>query len=453
MGERGKVLKHFGYFDDAAKGPLGALRILLGVGRGGNRLWGWGAYLGSAVVLVSVAVDPFAQQVVSFPVREVVVGPGSGVGGSGDGVVGGVPSFGYSHNCTFGSEEGYPYWIPGETALDTGMVGTITAGLYNVSAAPVYNCSSKCRWDGQGGEEGTGASYVSIGFESTCRNVTLDTLRTEECKDRGGLGNLNERQCNMTTPGGIKLETEMLNAGYTSLVVGTERLDDDVIAYYSGMPGTVPGGGPISPKFLRAAVLSIAEWYNQYGPDGHLIGHAITECEFSLAAWRYSNVSATGTDFTVGTTEKISLDNGTYIKHNITADGYKYNEIRFDLDEVPGGLFVRDMDFVALADYLSREPFTGKIAGTDLRGSGPGIRSGLLKGNVAAVFDNMARGMTDYVRSGPGSSLAFGSRIDSVVFVQVEWGWLALPVVSVVAATVLLGFTMVASSRVNGLSL
>ncbi|KAM7214604.1 hypothetical protein V8F06_010003 [Rhypophila decipiens] len=488
---KGKPLAHFGYFDEAAKGPLGALRILL---TGVTHLLGWGAYIGAFIVLLNLAIDPFAQQVVSFPVREVIVPatqlrldaqrPNSSApldeqllsrisNPTTSSTAVAPPSFGYTHNYTYGAqqdkqqtrpneESGYP-WILADS-VDLGMLSAMTAGLYGISTPPAFNCSSKCRWDGDNiistaisrpGQDDLStsppkASYISLGFETTCQNVTIDTMRTEKCSGKTGLSMSNRLQCNMTTPGEIKLQTSVgIETGYTPLVVGTKRLDYNVVRAYSGSsPGNGPkDGGPVSPRFLRVAVLSVAGPYLVQEDNGHLVGHAVTECELSLAAWKYSNISATGSDFTFGRMEKIPLQNGTYLAHDLISTGKDYYEIRFDTEEVPGGLFIRDTDFGMLADFLSREPFTGSMGTSWSRYQwGPGIRSGLLGGNVPAVFENMARSMTDYIRSGPGSSLAYGSRVDSVVFVQVDWLWLILPVVSVVAATVLLGFTVLVSA-------
>ncbi|KAK4213829.1 hypothetical protein QBC37DRAFT_285129 [Rhypophila decipiens] len=399
---KGNPLSHFGYFDEAAKGPLGALRILL---TGVTHLLGWGAYIGAFIVLLSLAIDPFAQQVVSFPVREVIV----------------------------------PATQLRLDAQQPNSSAPLDKQILNRRSNPTASSSSTAV-----------ASYISLGFDATCQNVTIDTMRTEKCSGKTGLSMSNRLQCNMTTPGEIKLQTSVgIETGYTPLVVGTKRLDYNVVRAYSGSsPGNGPkDGGPVSPRFLRVAVLSVAGPYLVQEDNGHLVGHAVTECELSLAAWKYSNISATGSDFTFGRMERIPLQNGTYLAHDLISTGKDYYEIRFDTEEVPGGLFIRDTDFGMLADFLSREPFTGSIGTSWSRYQwGPGIRSGLLGGNVPAVFENMARSMTDYIRSGPGSSLAYGSRVDSVVFVQVDWLWLILPVVSVVAATVLLGFTVLVSA-------
>ncbi|KAK3313987.1 hypothetical protein B0H66DRAFT_594797 [Apodospora peruviana] len=431
-----RPLHHFGYFDDAAKGPLGALRVVFSF----KVRWGI-AWVGALVVVLSVAVDPFAQQVLSFPTREVVVDD-----------VGGV-SFGYTHNYTFGAEvdpqqigkmgteeKMYP-WILGET-VDGGMIGTITAGLYNITAPPKYNCTSKCLWK---------QAYVSLGFESICENVTQATMATEKCSgEPDGTGRM---ECNMTTPGNITLQTHLgLEDGFTALVVGTKRLDYGVVRDGDGLDGV-----GVSPRFTRLAVLNGMEPVNFGFEEAHLAGHSVHECELGLAAWRYSNVSATGSNFTVGTNEKIPIEtNGTYVKvdGNFTGMIQNYDEIKFTLpsgDNMPE-LTIRAADFGALGDFLSREPFTGTITNMLSRGS-PGIRSGLLKADVPAVFDTVAKSMTDYIRSGPSSSLARGSRIDGVVFIHVEWGWLALPILSAVAAALLLVVTMYASARLKGLSL
>lgn len=78
-----------GVFDEAAKGPWGAMTVLCG-----GVHWSPMAYLGSLIVVLALQLGPFVQQVLgSIPMREVVVD---------DDAV----SFGYTHNYAFGASFG-----------------------------------------------------------------------------------------------------------------------------------------------------------------------------------------------------------------------------------------------------------------------------------------------------------------------------------------------------------
>lgn len=91
----------------------------------------------------------------------------------------------------------------------------------------------------------------------------------------------------------------------TALVVGNKRLDYGSLRVRSHIDRI-----GVFPQYLRVAVLAGLSLYYSEQP----VYRNIQECEFSLAAWRYSNVSTTGNIFTIGATQKIPLSNGTYIK-------------------------------------------------------------------------------------------------------------------------------------------
>ena len=77
---RSRQLYHLELFDELVKGPLGAVQMLCRV------RWG-AAYLGVIITLLALAIDPFAQQVVSFKPQDIVEDDPS-------------VSFGITHNYT-----------------------------------------------------------------------------------------------------------------------------------------------------------------------------------------------------------------------------------------------------------------------------------------------------------------------------------------------------------------
>ena len=103
---RPRQLYHLELFDELGKGPLGAIQTLFRV------RWA-AAYLGVVIVLLALAIDPFAQQVVSFQSQDDLVN---------DPAV----SFRISHNYTasahwngFGALVGKPmYWLMESDVVD-----------------------------------------------------------------------------------------------------------------------------------------------------------------------------------------------------------------------------------------------------------------------------------------------------------------------------------------------
>ena len=61
-----RMLQDMQLFDDASRGPGGAVRLMFRT-RSGLIM------LGSLVAVLALVVDPFAQQIVSYPLRSVVV--------------------------------------------------------------------------------------------------------------------------------------------------------------------------------------------------------------------------------------------------------------------------------------------------------------------------------------------------------------------------------------------
>jgi hypothetical protein len=75
-----RPLRHLGYFDEAGKGPLGALQILASV-----RMTT--ASIAALVVILSTAIDPFTQQVLTQYLRNIATADSN-------------VSFGINHNYT-----------------------------------------------------------------------------------------------------------------------------------------------------------------------------------------------------------------------------------------------------------------------------------------------------------------------------------------------------------------
>jgi len=66
-----RLLRDMQVFDDASRGPIGAARLIFRTNV--VRL----AALGGLVVVVSLLMDPFTQQIVSYPSRSVQAGTAS----------------------------------------------------------------------------------------------------------------------------------------------------------------------------------------------------------------------------------------------------------------------------------------------------------------------------------------------------------------------------------------
>lgn len=91
------------------------------------------------------------------------------------------------------------------------MLGAIYQGFYNLQQPPVFNCASNCTWK---------ESYISLGFQAECKNVTEATYSTRVCTpgydlpDEPLKGN-----CNMTSPGNITFNIAWVPTTWSTVLV------------------------------------------------------------------------------------------------------------------------------------------------------------------------------------------------------------------------------------------
>ncbi|ETS85614.1 hypothetical protein PFICI_03639 [Pestalotiopsis fici W106-1] len=296
------------------------------------------------------------------------------------------------------------------------MQGAIYKALFDVKAQPVFNCTSRCLWK---------ESYISLGFKTTCTDVTVETHATIRQDNYTGMGHW----FNMTTPGDIPLR-----AGYSasSWLTLAHVAADDLLAKYAG--GTPIDGIPISPEFARIAVLTGA--VDQDGNSGFVqdiypAGWTIFECTIGLAAYEYSNISASGNQFIIGKTTTIPLTEGQL----------KATMLTFSQANIPN-MTVQGIDLAGLNAFFTSSRFSGSTYSGESRPSeSTGMGDVMRKSDVPTLFEKMADSMTEQLRSSYNLT-AEGFAVESVVFVQVRWQWLSLPIFVLVAAACHLGHTM-----------
>ncbi|KAF2023946.1 hypothetical protein EK21DRAFT_118279 [Setomelanomma holmii] len=190
-------LDEFDLFENAARGPLGSLMLLLQV------RWHSGfASVGAILTILALGVDTFAQQVIRLDTKSVEVMDGGA-------------SFGLSRNYTGGAKWLMPY--PGDIeakTVDVAMEGAVFRGIYNISSNPNFHCGSTCIWHD---------SYISLGLASQCKDVTTETLASNA--NTTSNQTYNRGIYALTTPGNISIGMH-----FESLV---ENEEDPPSAYFS----------------------------------------------------------------------------------------------------------------------------------------------------------------------------------------------------------------------------
>jgi hypothetical protein len=191
---------------------------------------------------------------------------------------------------------------------------------------------------------------------------------------------------------------------------------------------------------LRAPVVQ-DQWYIL--PDTM----EIVECDVGLAAFRYSNLSSSGGELTIGNYEMVRLETGT-----LTFNDNNPDMVVFDQPGLPV-LRVRLPDLSALAQLYASTRFIGSIYEGETPPLPPGgLGDAFRSGNISRTIQDMAKSMTDQLRASREVK-GQGQSIRQVVYVEVEWGWIVLPVAVQLISAAFLLLILVQSARTKDLPL
>ncbi len=325
-------------------------------------------------------------------------------------------------------------WRLAASTVDLSMQGAVFRGLYNLGSPSVFNCtSSRCQWND---------TYYSLGFTSSCADVTQASIRLHpNASETWNPNSKGRRQEDMvlTTPGGVELNAPFSFTSWQTVVsVNTTRIGTN--------SQNVGNGSSVSPELIRVGVFRTpVDNVNFTITPANM---TIFECDLALSAYKYANLSSSGQNLTMGTREAIGLGTGiATLRDSNTGAGH----ITF----TPAGLppmTISGSDMAALQLLFSSTRFTGSIyeglSGQPDQGTGDTFRSGDIGQTMAAMVDSM----TNQLRS-TYNVTAIGQSLNSVVFIEVDWPWITLPLVVQAIAIAFTVAVVVLSTRTAGLPL
>ncbi|KAK8040691.1 hypothetical protein PG991_000479 [Apiospora marii] len=411
-------------FDDASKGPWGAMLFL----RPSNvTSWPLLATLGAFLTLVAMGMDPFAQQTVTIRTVRVEHEAGS--------TISVVSSF----------DTGEPLWNsipPGDdfqpTFIASRLQRAFVNGVYDLGSNFQYTCpSGNCTWP----------HFTSLAMCSSCRNVTDKTRVVAHQKvDHGG--NLKENQsldATFTTPGGLVLAISATEDTKTE-VAGSAILD-----YYNITK--------VTEKLVSLAVVQLKNSYiggNKTANEQPSGVWTATECALSWCAKTYGGVvisegkllpSYNITEMPLRPRSTMNSTRGpeNQIMWNLVPRIDGNTEAGTDaFSPLQNGSFTvvyRDHDILS---KLMRKMFSfDKRSGFADSSIGSVLGHGT---NASELVFNMTESMTNAIRSGPGFITAEGTAWREEAEIHIEWSWLILPLAFVLSGTALFAATVVVSS-------
>ncbi|KAL6231886.1 hypothetical protein BDW75DRAFT_247591 [Aspergillus navahoensis] len=389
-----RKLAHIETFDAASRGVWGSILLLTTIG------WNL-ATIGAFVTIIRLAFSPFTQQVILIEQRDIIT-PAD------------TASFGYAHNYSQNGmrslansrEESFPQ--------DPGMQSAIIRGLYDINITEPFNCPGVCRWPG---------SYISLGFKSTCSNVTEESLRVGSCQ-------MIEqplttwRQCNMTTPAGLDLSSRWVNTdSATNYYMNTSML----LSTQTGPEGEslLPDTWP---EIARFAIYRSTPDVSFFEP--HDVN--ITDCSLSITVYEYTGAEANGSVFHFASRQEVDFGVANPWAFQTSPVGRAYiNETAGDNNNTIPRLEISWTRLIALANFFKSSNIVTEWVEGNAFPSNLGLAAALIGDvDLNERFDGMATAMTDYLRYGPDALAAYGETVVSEPFVSIRWGYFVVPIVT-----------------------
>lgn len=420
---------HMQSFDDASRGPLGSVAFFW-KGRKYGTL-GLLTYVGCILTIAAVALDPFAQQVISFPSKQTEL--------DGEALVKRSQVYDYGNKgWRGGSEPGMlnkdytlhlhvgnfhqldPLWRQDSNTLvfviditrDPLLSQASISGVFDQVYSPPFSCSvTNCTYP----------EFTTLGVCSRCDDVTSEVTTTCEKFSSGTLLWGSATRCYFATPSGFNLTAFDYLSGPGQ---SSHTLANTSIADFNRNTSAI--------MHLALATFNTTAYDAENGFDRNWMDSVRAyECLFSLCAnvlsdWAITNGTLRPGNMSTSALTLLSAEEEGYAGHStfIVPDG----------DDFPGNrtFVVNFIDQTGLYNALFNvlAPSTSRGGLT----SGMTIENALTqvlftRPDVPATFQNMATGMSNVMMSGPNSELVSGKAYGDEVYIQVNWPWLALSVV------------------------
>jgi hypothetical protein len=373
-------------FDEASKGPLGALKLVLRL-----RHISLIALLGGIIIVAAVFVEVFGQQVLVHKSQDVVVENGTA-------------RFASTQHLMAEAK-----WYLDYTMMSELQKLLLTA-VFRGEATPGFECeTAECTWP----------DSATLGICSQC--VDISDISKGSCE-----GDSKNLDCLFNVPGFGELGGTVQPGGPMPLI-NTTSMD---------------GVYDATPSFYNFTTLVVAESTNWTA--------RLTQCELSWCAWTYPNATSKGTTLDLGPPQQHPLKfTGAWDKTSTTSNLVDTQSVCTATGDYPGNLnntFTISQGKEYFLKYAVRLILKAGYQGANFYTQLTLATSSLDYTDTTAMSTNLAAFMTNALRTQDGGQTA-GTAWDSVTFIQVRWVWLVLPAVLVVATGGLLGMTVVQSRR------
>ncbi|KAI0466553.1 hypothetical protein F4859DRAFT_507332 [Xylaria cf. heliscus] len=385
-------LEDLQHYDDASRGPLGAIRMFWTV-RSGHFI----AYLGCFVILLGLAFEPFSQQLLHFGERVITV---SGTQSS--------VSFSTAYDFQNRGVDGASAVIVGPR--DNPMTAAAVNGVYDVVKDPPFDCpGSMCSYP----------TITTFGVCSECTDITKTITKKL-------LNSTFQQIYSFTTPSNLTMQASASTDAHSgfkhTLTNATAKALNPAFAGL-GMP--VQAGVIRFPDNGDDSRSTMENWMDNM---------QAYECTISFCGRQYSGWNTTNGTISRGEEHIIKLNNSDVP----AADAPWYRVLApldptesLGTDAVNNSFLINYLDGENI-DAILESVFTisNKLPANQQIGAAALYSSP----DVIATMDNIARGMSYRMLSGPNSTTAHGEVYSTQAYMTVHWPWIT-PLAAVVATS------------------
>lgn len=422
-------LYHMQAIDQASRGPWGSMEVLWR-GIPGLRMDSL-TLVGAFITIVALAIDPFSQQVLSFPSRSV-----------------------YALNETASIQRAHRYSPPGLTdsdgnqliLLSPSMMGAIMSGLAQTNRPLEPECGSgNCIYP----------SFVSLGVCSHCEDFTARANQSCQSQENSafwdGLDTVWKEipvNCTYTLPGGSQVNLPFEDI-FLDVTIGDPlpiTLEFWISRLSSGELFDIQK--PII-SFIVANMSSTTLYYSPENvtvplPKPSLTGCALWYCEKEYSPSSFSTISKDGWSLNVSFTQQLVPGDPSGVSVALLP---------------PDGRHTLSDDPSYIVDYLSadapfQETLNSLFDNTTISSDNAYFGSGTLSlteflrdGNLTQLLDSMSTSITDTFRADNSSGKVPGKAYLVETFINVHWPWIILPGSVILGSLALLLATAVASQK------
>ncbi|KAI8961686.1 hypothetical protein F5Y11DRAFT_325404 [Daldinia sp. FL1419] len=395
-------------FDGASRGPLGAIELLWR-----KNIRTLLASLAAIIVLVSMLIDPFVQLVFDFP---ALAKPDPTANA-------------FLNRTQVYDPNGYimDAHLTGTraSAVNAQMQAAIIKAVSEQPQPPAAVCSTgNCTWP----------SITTLGVCADCADVTKQVNITCPGPTQENRG---QYQCDYGMPSGRNISGFMFRAGASGDVFPT-RWNSSALSL-----GDNPGdaGSDALLTYIEAVQLKAPFDYGTTNYSSVLQKPTAWTCSFAFCTKTYHSLSMTNGEMAVSKpTEDLMLLSGNVTNGTAPVGGGLYGlsfyqGLKVNTSSSPNSSYrINQADYANLANYLTELFSTGwgdRGFGASNRvqqSTAPNLGWGLSEAeDLAQTAKRIAEGMTEIMRNSRNSTAVSGEGLRTQVYIEVQWGWVALP--------------------------